>query len=174
MVRMKNPLSALVCLTLCAGLMLLHGQSANAPLRTQLVGTWRLLSATQRLADGSVRPDPQTGQRGVGYLIYTESGRVCVVVGNPDRPRWTSVQEPTDADLRSAFDGLVAYAGTFEVNEAERYVVHHIEVDRVPNSVGTDRKRFCSVSGNRLVLHAVPPLPKGVAEWTIVWEQVAK
>ena len=110
----------------------------------------------------------------MGYLVYTESGRVCVVVNNPERSRWASVQAPTEADLRNALDGLVAYGGTFEVNEAERHVVHHIEVDRVPNSTGTDRKRFCSLSGNRLVLSAAPPLPTGVKEWTIVWERVGK
>lgn len=83
-------------------------------------------------------------------------------------------QTPTEAELRSAFDGLVAYAGTFEVNEAERSVVHHIEVDRVPNSTGSDRKRFCSFSGDQLALRAAPPLPNGVTEWTIVWERVGK
>ena len=170
---MKKALLALSALTLSSLLMLLHGQTANS-LRTQLVGTWRLVSATQRLEDGTIRPDPQTGPKGVGYLVYTESGRVCVVVNNPERSRWASVQAPTEAELRSAFDGLVAYGGTFEVNETERYVVHHIEVDRVPNSIGTDRKRSISFSGNRLVLSATPPLPTGVKEWTIVWERVSK
>ena len=170
---MKQALLGLSVLTLSGLLVLLHGQTANS-LRTQLVGTWRLVSATQRLADGTVRPDPQTGSKGVGYLIYTDTGQVGVVVNNPERARWASVQAPTEADLRNAFDGLVAYGGTFEVNEAERYVVHHIEVDRVPNLTGTERKRFCSFSGNRLVLRAAPPLPADVKEWTIVWERVGK
>ena len=171
---MKKALSAAASiLTLSVLLARLHGQQTNS-LRAQLVGTWRLVSATQQLADGTVRPDPQTGPKGVGYLVYTDTGQVCVVVGNPERSRWASVQAPTGADLRNAFDGLVAYAGTFEVNEAERYVVHHIEVDRVPNSTGADRKRFCVVSGNRLVLRAASPLPPEVKEWTIVWERVGK
>jgi hypothetical protein len=170
---MKKALLALSVLTLSSLLVLLHGQSANS-LRAQLIGTWRLVSANQRLADGTARPDPQTGPKGAGYLIYTDTGHVCVVVNNPERSRWASVQAPTEADLRNAFDGLVAYGGTFEVNEAERYVIHHIEVDRVPNSIGTDRKRTVSFSGNRLVLSAVAPLPTGVKEWTIVWERVSK
>ncbi|MGH7968594.1 MAG: lipocalin-like domain-containing protein [Limisphaerales bacterium] len=170
---MKKTLLALSFLTLSGLLVLLHGQSANS-LRFRLVGTWRLVSATQRLADGTVRPDPQTGPKGAGYLIYTDTGQVCVVVCNPERSRWASVQAPTDADLRNAFGGLVTYAGTFEVNETERYVVHHIEVDRVPNLTGTDRKRFVSFSANRLVLSAAPPLPTDVKEWKIVWERVGR
>jgi hypothetical protein len=170
---MKKLLLALVVFTWSAPLALLHGQSTNS-LRDQLVGTWRLVSSTQRLADGTVKTDPQTGPHGVGYIVYTESGRMCVVIGNPERSRWASVQAPTDKELRNAFDGLVTYAGTFEVNEAERYVVHHVEVDKVPNGAGTDRKRFCSLSGNRLTLRAGPPLSAGVTELSIVWERVGK
>ncbi len=175
MVRMKKALLAVpvLALTLTSGLMLLYGQSSGR-LRDQLVGTWRLVSSSQRLADGSTRPDPQTGPRGSGYLVYARDGQMCVVVGNPERPRWASAQAPTEAELREAFGGLVAYCGTFEVNQTDSSVTHHIEVDKVPNSTGTERKRFCSFSGNRLVLSAAPPLPPGVKEWTIVWERVSR
>ena len=170
---MKKALCGLLLIAL-GGLLVLRGQTTSTSLRSQLIGTWRLVSATQRLADGTVRPDPQTGPKGKGYLVYTETGHVSVVVGNPERTQWASAQAPTEKELRNAFDGLVAYCGTFEVNEAKRYVVHHIEVDRVPNATGTDRKRFCSLSGNRLTLRAAPPLPSDVAEWTIVRERVGK
>jgi hypothetical protein len=163
----------LLALTLCGAALFLRGQN-TAPLRNELLGTWRFVSSSQRLADGTTQPDPQTGPKGVGYLIYTKTGQVCVVVGNSERSRWPSPQSPTDAEVRSAFEGLTAYAGTFQVNEAERFVVHHIEVDRVPNSVGAERKRFCSITGNRLTLRAAPPLPAGVQEWTIVWERVGE
>lgn len=170
---MKKALFGLFLLSL-GGLLVLRGQTTAASLRSQLIGTWRLVSATQRLADGTVRPDPQTGPKGKGYLIYTVSGQVCVEVGNPERLQWASAQAPTEKELRNAFAGLTAYCGTFEVNEADRYVVHHIEVDRVPNATGTSRKRFCSLSANRLTLRAAPPLPADVTEWTIVWERVGK
>ncbi len=140
----------------------------------QLVGTWRLVSATQRMADGTVRPDPQTGPRGSGYIMYGETGRMCAVLANPDRPKWKSETAPLEAEVRAAFDGLVAYCGTYEVNEAEGYVVHHIEIDRVPNLAGTDRKRYFALSGGRLVLRPTPPLPAGVQEWTVEWERVTR
>ncbi len=169
---MKKALLGFSLLAL-SGLLVLRGQNTSK-LRSQLIGTWRLVASTQRLVDGTLRADPQTGPKGIGYIIYTESGRMCVVIGNSERAQWVSAQAPTDKELQNAFDGLVAYAGTFEVNEGERSVVHHIEVDKVPNSTGTDRKRFCSVSGNRLTLRAAPPLPADVTEWTIVWERVGK
>ncbi len=162
-----------IALTLCTAAVFLRGQNPDL-LRSQLVGTWRFVSSTQRLADGTTRPDPQTGPKGIGYLIYTRTGQVCVVVGNSERQRWHSPQAPADGEVRNAFDGLTAYAGTFQVNESERSVVHHIEIDRVPNYIGAERKRFCSVAGNRLTLRAAPPLPTGVQEWTIVWERVGE
>jgi hypothetical protein len=141
--------------------------------RSKLTGTWRLVSATQRMDDGSVRPDPQPGPNGVGYIIYTDTGRMCALLANPDRPKWGAANSPTEAELRSAMDGLVAYCGTYEVNEKEGYVLHHIEFDRIPNLGGTDRKRLFKITGKRLVLRPSPP-PPGIKEWTVEWERVEK
>src|SRR2546427_1446940 len=108
-------------LLLVSGMLILCGEASQAVAQsarvaaTQLVGTWRLISDTQRLADGSVRPNPQTGSRGTGYLMYSETGRMCAVLANPDRPKWKSATAPVEAELRTAFDGLVAYCGTYEV-----------------------------------------------------------
>ena len=100
------------------------------PLAAQLVGTWRLVATRQLLSDGTVRPEVGLGPRGVGYIMYSDTGRMCAFLSNPDRPRWKSQTEPTDTELRAAFEGVVAYCGTYEVNEPERYVVHHVEMDK--------------------------------------------
>jgi hypothetical protein len=145
-------------------------QSPRA-LREELVGTWRLVAARQRLADGSERPDPQPGPRGVGYIMYDATGHVCVVLANPDRPAWKSPAAATDGEVRSAFAGLVAYCGTYETDEARHAVIHHVEADREPHAMGTDRTRLAAVTGDRLVLRPTT-LPPGVAEWTVEWERV--
>ena len=142
-------------------------------LSARLVGTWRFESATQRMADGTVRPDPQTGPNGKGYIIYTETGQMCAMIANPERTKWKSEAAPQEDELRNAFAGFVAYCGTYEVNEKEKYVVHHIELDRVPNLAGTDRKRYISLSGNRLILQPAN-LPEGVRSWEVVWKRVKK
>ncbi len=169
----KRALSVVGLLLLTAAWFQPEAKSKTS-LEAQLIGTWRLVSATQRLSDGTVRPDPQPGPRGTGYIMYTESGRMCTVLGNPDRPKWKVQATPTDTEVRSALDGLVAYCGTFDVNESERYVTHHIEMDRVPNIVGTDRKRYITLDGNHLILRPAPPLPPGVSEWTVEFERVSK
>jgi hypothetical protein len=150
-----------------------RGAAAQEPrtLREDLVGTWRLVAARQRLADGSERPDPQPGPRGVGYIMYDATGHVCVVIANPDRPAWGSPAAATDEEVRSAFAGLVAYCGTYETDEARHLVIHHVEADREPHVMGTDRTRLATVTGDRLVLRPTAP-PPGVAEWTVEWERV--
>ena len=151
----------------------LRGHWQSWKLLAQLVGTWRFVSASQRMVDGTVRPDPQTGLNGKGYITYTDTGKICALIANPDRPKWKSEAAPQEEELRSAFAGLVAYCGTYEVNETEKYVVHHIEMDTVPNRAGTDRKRYISLSGNRLIL-LPEDLPEGVQAWEVVWERVEK
>jgi hypothetical protein len=140
--------------------------------QAQLIGTWRFVSATQLLTDGTSRSDPQTGINGVGYLMYTETGHMCAVIAKPERPAWRAPATPSDSAVRQAFNGLVAYCGTYDVNAGEGSVTHHIEVDREPQLTGTNRKRFFTRSGKQLVLRAAPPLPDGVREWIIAWQRV--
>ena len=168
----KKSIVAMALLILGGMLSSVVPQSSRS-LRAQLIGTWRFVSASQRMADGTVRPDPQTGPRGKGYIIYTETGQMCAMIANPDRPKWKSEAAPQEDELRSAFAGLVAYCGSYEVNEREKYVVHHIELDRVPNRADMDRKRYLSLSGKRLILRP-EDLPEGVQAWEIVWARVEK
>jgi hypothetical protein len=138
----------------------------------QLVGAWRLVSATERMSDGTERPDPNVGPQGRGYIIYTATGQVCAMLGNSQRPRWAVPGQPTNAEARAIPDNMVAYCGTYSVDETGGFVVHHVEIDLSPNVVGTDRKRFFTVTGDRLILRAAPPLPDGVQALTITWTRV--
>ena len=156
-----------------AALLPLTGQSAAAahPATSRFVGTWRLVSATQQMADGSVRSDPDLGPHPRGYLTYTPTGRVCVTIGSGDRPLWADGAHPTPAEASAIFANMVAYCGTYTVDEAAGVVVTHVEIDLSPNHVGIERKRRFKLSGGRLELHPVP-LPTGVRDWTVAWERV--
>ena len=143
-----------------------HGANAR------LVGTWRLVSATQLMADGTERPDPNVGAQGRGYIIYTATGQVCAMLGHSERARWASGDQPTEAEAKAIPENMVAYCGTYTVDEAGGFVLHHVELDLSPNRAGTDRKRFFTISGDRLILRPAPPLPKGVQDWTVIWQRV--
>jgi hypothetical protein len=138
----------------------------------RLVGTWRLVSARERMKDGTERPDPNVGAQGRGYIVYTATGQVCAMLGASQRARWAIIDQPSPAEAGAIFDNLIAYCGTYSVDEAGGFVVHHVEIDLSPNRMGTDRKRFFAITGDRLVLRAAPPLPEEVQALTITWERV--
>ena len=140
----------------------------------RLVGTWRLVADTQRMADGTVRPDPNVGGHARGYIIYTSTGHMCAMLANSDRQRWISTDRPTAAEALAIPENMLAYCGTYSVDEPGGFILHHIEIDLSPNRVGADRKRFFTLSGNRLILRPAPPLPDGVQDWTVTWERVSE
>lgn len=142
----------------------------DAAIAKQFVGMWRLASWTKLYEGDKSEQEP----RSVSYLIYTDSDHMCWVAMDPDRTPWASPDEPTEAEELAAFRGLGTYCGTVEINVAEGYVVHHVEIGRQPNAVGTDRKRWFVFDGSdRLTLRVnadelVPPMIDNF----LVWERV--
>ncbi len=145
--------------------------NTGATMQTPLVGFWRLVSTEQRLTDGTLRPSPLYGPNGAGYMVYSSTGRMCVILMNPNRPRWESIDQPTPEEIESALNGFVAYYGGYEVHEAEGFVLHHIESHIVPNWIGREQKRYFTLLDDRLTIQVAPPLPEGVTEYKLVWER---
>lgn len=150
----------------------LHAQDADDPAR-KFIGTWRLITTIQRKADGSSGPNPTYGPKGIGYIIYTDAGVMCATLTNPEQPKWENTAAPTPEELKSGKNSFHAYCGRYTVHPSGGYVVHHVEMDNIPNDVNIDRKRFFQFTGNRLLLTADPP-PTGTTEYTLTWERVEK
>ncbi len=133
------------------------------------LGMWKLVSWEQRLTDGTTRQAPNS----VGYLVYTDVGRMCYVGMNPNRPKWTS-SIPTESEALSGIVGLGAYCALVEVHSAEGYVLHHVDVERVPNNVGKVRKRWFTFDGpNRITLTVdTPELIPPIVESKLTWERM--
>ena len=146
---------------------------SEGPVASGFIGVWKLVATEQRLADGTIRPAPAFGPNGLGYLIYAKT-HMCALLVDPNRPRWDPAQTPSEQQVRAAFNGAGAYCGIYEVDEKDRLVIHHAELDTTPSDMGTLRKRHFVFSGDRLVLHPVPPLPEGVVEYSLTWERVEK
>ena len=144
----------------------------STPPGNPLIGTWALVSTIITMPDGTTRPDPQVGPTPKGYMIYGDANRMCAQFTNPARPQWSSTTAPTYEELKSTIDFMGAYCSRYEVNTAEGYVTHFVEIDRVPNFSSQVRRRNFRLEGNdRLILNAVPP-PPGMAALTITWQRV--
>ena len=167
----RGSLAVGAMLALVAGTGLLA--ASPDPVSRKFLGAWMLVSTEQVLADGTRRPNPLFGANASGYLMYTET-RMCAVLVNPNRLRWEPGSTPTDQEVRAAFNGLTSYCGAWEVDAKQGLVIHHVELDKTPNLMGTLRKRYFSFSGDHLVLRPAPPLPDGVKEYSLTWERVKK
>jgi hypothetical protein len=94
-----------------------------------------------------------------------------------NRPPWASDNNPTGAEAVATMGApLNAYCARVEVRADEGYVLHHVEVDKVPNLVGRTKKRWFTFQGpNRVSLRVDPAeLAPPVVESTLIWERVQK
>jgi hypothetical protein len=86
-------MSGAACLAVCLAASARVLIAAPADDGGQLVGAWRLVSWEARLADGSTRKNPMS----TGSLIYSDSGRMCAMLMDPNRAKWTG--QPDDAQV---------------------------------------------------------------------------
>lgn len=145
---------------------------SDASVAKQFLGMWRLVGWTQQAADGTVRPGPTDA----GYLVYTDVNRMCAVMMDSTRPKWAPGAPATVPDAIARFAGFVSYCARVEVNATEGFVLHHVDIERSPNIVGTIRKRWFTFEGpDRLVLKIdAAELAPAQQESRLVWERVQK
>lgn len=141
-------------------------------LKERLVGTWKLISSTRVVGD--VAQPWLWGPNTTGILMYTADGYMCANLTRPNRPTFASadIRAGTIAEKAAAFDSFFAYCGRFEVNDAERSVVHKVESSLFPNWTGESQKRFVEINDKRLTLRTPPLLAEGKEVVAVlVWER---
>ena len=136
-----------------------------------LVGTWRLISMVTELENGEIYYG--FGKNPNGIIIYSPCGHMSAHIVNPNRPtvRSADQQRASDDEVRQNFEGYIAYFGTYEINENESKVIHHVEGSLYKNWEGDVQERLYEISGNRIKL-TTPPISWGdigsvvtVLEW---------
>jgi hypothetical protein len=132
------------------------------------------VSWTVEQADGEVTESP-LGSNPLGSLMYQPGGRMSVALMRPDRPRFASnnLVDATPEEIKAGFEGYLAYCGSYEVNEGERFIIHHLEFSSFPNWVETEQKRYFEFIGNRLILKTPPVTVMGAVEvHSLTWERL--
>ena len=149
-------------------------ESGLAQSKPDLVGTWKLVSATDTTDKGEVIHNVY-GLNPTGFLTYTADGRMMAIITDGGR-KPLSVPDRVSApasERAEAFATSVAYGGRYTLSGDK--VIHHVEISALQNSVGTDLMRtIVKVEGKRVTLRAA--LSKGglhVAE-ELVWERISK
>ena len=137
----------------------------------EFVGAWKLISFERRTTAGEVTYP--MGQTPVGRITYDGLGRMSAQIMRPDRPNFqaTSASRGSPEEKIAAFDGYIAYYGTYSINEKERTVIHHVEASLYPNWVGSDQRRLFEFSQGQLILRAVNGSGGPGTESRLVWQR---
>jgi len=140
---------------------------------SDFVGTFTLTFAEYRYADGEVKAI--YGNDPIGMLMYDAAGHVAIQIMRRDRPNFAKNDRlgGTPEETKSAFDGYLAYFGTYTVDEEKHTVTHHLQGALLPNWVDGDQARFFELTGNRLTLQT-PPLMIGNREAVghLIWQKI--
>jgi hypothetical protein len=162
----------LFALLVAPALLLTYSRAQRAPTATttvtQLLGTWRLVSAEVTMKDGSV--EPVFGPRAEGFAIYAPDGQMCVEIMNSDRPSWTNPGQPTSEEKLAAFDGFFAYCGTYKLDAERSTITYYPKVAWIPPYVGSTQPRPFRMEGKRLILMPASTDP-GVVKTVVTWER---
>jgi Lipocalin-like domain len=120
---------------------------------TELLGTWTMLSWTKKsVVTGKTvdafGPDP------VGYLTYGADGRMHAIAVRRDR--LVPLQPPSDADKLRLFDSMIAYAGTYTLDDEK--VIHHVDVSWNQVFTKTDLVRPYRLENGKLTITNPPSI----------------
>ena len=141
---------------------------------SRFTGAWRLLACETRDSTGHVQSP--FGERPEGQLLYDGAGNMSAHLMRPNRARFAG-KDPalgTDAEVRDAFDGYVAYFGTYSVDSSKGAVTHRVTGASFPNWIGANLVRYYAFDdGGRLRL-STPPIEMGgrAVEYVLLWERM--
>ena len=123
--------------------------SAKSPQR-QLVGTWKLISASDRDSPSDPWVPYTFGNPPSGYFIYDAAGHASIQIMTTPPVQIAKPDSPTPAEALKIFNGYIAYYGTYTVDAAN--IHHQVEGAWDPSQVGTDQVRPYELDGDTLII----------------------
>ena len=138
-----------------------------------LVGIWRLVSVEEVLGEGEARLP--FGSEPQGRLIYDLAGNVAVQIMRSGLAEFASADRGAAApeEVSQAFDGFVAYWGTYTLDETNRTVTHHVEGSLFPNDLGKHQLRHYELIEDQLTLRTEPSVRYGrMRTVDLVWQRL--
>src|SRR5262249_54821534 len=120
-------------------------------LRQQLLGTWRLVSYTERDVESGEVNHPM-GENPIGFLMYSSDGFVSAQLSTADRSPFEA-NDPycgTPWEYTQAANRYIAYCGPFHVDEVNRSLAHEMQISLFPNWLGQRQARHVEIEGDLL------------------------
>ena len=138
----------------------------------RFAGTWRLLECYGKWSDGRI--SYPYGDKPEGQLIYDGHGNFSGQIAGSGRPAFETgnLLKGTPEEIKTAFEGYIAYYGTYEVDEVKGQVTHHVQSALFPNWIGDIQTRNFEFEGKKLRLNT-QPIKGSRADLTntLLWER---
>jgi hypothetical protein len=125
--------------------------------KEQLIGAWHLVSMDYRGPDNA-SVDPFYQPDSTGLIIYDPSGWMSVHIAGLHRQAWKvpASRLPRSGSLQdsalkvAAFDTYYAYFGTWDLDEAQSVVTHHVVSALLPAENGQSYAQQVALENGRL------------------------
>ena len=164
----RKPIISALISVLC----LLIGNAAKAhSAEEQFVGTWTLISIRYVRPDGSaIEP---FGKNAKGMLVF-DGTHFSTQVLAAELPKFKSNNRMigTPKEYETISHGVVAYFGTYTVDETSKIVTLHIERSSFPNWEGTDQKRKFEFVNDELRYTAASSTANPAEAAQLVWRRL--
>jgi len=126
-----------------------------APPAQTIEGRWKLRTAEDRRADGSVARYPW-GQHPVGSIVV-QGGACYLQIMSSDTPSFSAAGTPAAEQMKAALlSTYIAYSGPCAINESEGSVTLKVDAAWRPDYVGTEQKRFFRFENGMLLFGPAP------------------
>ena len=167
---MKTTTLIALILIVMAPLAWSQGGTPQKATNADLVGTWAFVSETAHQGDKTSQP---LGANPVGMMMFDRSGHFMMFIARPGLPKFAAGKRDsgTPEENKAVLAGLLAFFGTYSVNEAEQVLILHPEASTFPNWNDADQKRYLKLAGDQQIwTNRTPAIGAEVVE--VVWKRV--
>jgi hypothetical protein len=116
--------------------------SQQKSLKDQLVGTWTLVSTVDTNKDGT--KTDRWGPSAKGLAIFDANGHYSFMIARTDMPKFAvnNVNQGTAEENKAVMQGMIAFFGTWSVDEAKKTLITTVEAGSFPNFNGKSLNRI--------------------------------
>jgi hypothetical protein len=144
------------------------GQPTGAT-AANLIGTWTLVSETAHQGDKTTQP---LGPNPLGMMMFDRGGRFMMFIARPGLPKFAAGRRDAGSpeENKAVLAGLLAFFGSYSVNDTDQALILHPEASTFPNWDGADQKRFLKLVDDRQIwTNRTPAIGAEVIE--VVWRR---
>ncbi|MBS7256231.1 lipocalin-like domain-containing protein [Flavobacterium branchiicola] len=131
-------------------ILLLMVNSMNAQKKTELSGSWTLISVENINSDGTKNLPYDVKPK--GFLFFDEKGNYAIQIYKNERTKIVSGDKNkcTPEENAAIVQGSNSHFGKFEINETNKIITFNIKTASFPNWEGTIQQRSYSLINNEL------------------------